>query len=302
MELRDIEYFAVVAEHRHLGRAAEALGLSTPALSKSLRRLEKSVRAKVVARTPKGVELTAAGSALLAQVRRLRLSLDDVTREIADLGAGRAGLVRIGANSRFAFDLVPAACALLLREAPRSTLKITLGEADAGVPAMLRGELDLYVAANLLAGHDDLIQVCLFEEDRYVFASARHRLAGKKEITLAELAQERWMVGPYGPQLDNLQRAFAKSGLPPPKIGAEINSMQFRRELLPSTDFLTLGPRRFFSGGAARSGLVELPVKGLSSRRSIGLCYRKDAYLSPLVWRFIEILKATAKELAVERK
>src|SRR5262245_48541919 len=128
MELRDVEYFAVVAEHRHLGRAAEKLGLSTPALSKSLRRLEKAVQAKVVARTPKGVELTAAGNALLAQVRRLRLSLDDVTREIADVSQGRTGHVRVGANALLGVDLIPRACSLLLAEAPAATLRIMLGE------------------------------------------------------------------------------------------------------------------------------------------------------------------------------
>ena len=65
MELRDIEYFTVVAEHGNLGRAAEALGLSQPALSKSLRRLEHEIGAKLVKRTPKGVELSAEGMALL---------------------------------------------------------------------------------------------------------------------------------------------------------------------------------------------------------------------------------------------
>jgi DNA-binding transcriptional LysR family regulator len=48
MELRDIEYFATVAQYGHLGRAAEALGLGQPALSKSLRRLESFANAKLV--------------------------------------------------------------------------------------------------------------------------------------------------------------------------------------------------------------------------------------------------------------
>ena len=67
MELRDIEYFTVVAQHGHLGRAAAALGLSQPALSKSLRRLESALQAKLVKRTTKGVELTLEGSTLLAR-------------------------------------------------------------------------------------------------------------------------------------------------------------------------------------------------------------------------------------------
>ena len=85
MELRDIEYFGVIAEHKHLGRAAEALGLSVPAVSKSLRRLEAATEAKLVRRTPKGVELTAEGAALLSHVRDLRVSVRDITRELADL-------------------------------------------------------------------------------------------------------------------------------------------------------------------------------------------------------------------------
>src|SRR5687767_28790 len=98
MDLRDIEYFAVLAEHGQLVRAAEALGLSQPALSLSLRRLEKSAQAKLVKRTPKGVELTAVGTALLSHVRRLRLARDDLAREVADLAQGRAGNLRIGAS------------------------------------------------------------------------------------------------------------------------------------------------------------------------------------------------------------
>ena len=75
MELRDIQYFAVVAEHGNVRRASEALGLSPGALSKSLRRLEESLKAKLVERTPKGVALTSVGAALLSQVQRLRVTM-----------------------------------------------------------------------------------------------------------------------------------------------------------------------------------------------------------------------------------
>src|SRR3970040_1683926 len=63
LKVRDIEYFAVVAQHGNVGRAAEALGLSQPALSKSLRRLEKSKQAKLVNPTSKGIGVTPVGSA-----------------------------------------------------------------------------------------------------------------------------------------------------------------------------------------------------------------------------------------------
>ena len=96
MELRDIEYFEEIAEQRHLGRAAERLGLSQPALSKSLRRLEEAMQVKLFDRNAKGLELTAEGSLLLARARDLRLSLRNVAREVSELSEGRAGHLRIG--------------------------------------------------------------------------------------------------------------------------------------------------------------------------------------------------------------
>jgi len=95
-----MEYFAAIADHGQVQLAAAALGLSQPALSKSLRRLEQAMKSKLLKRTPKGVELTAVGSALLARVRKLRLSVDDISREVADLSEGRAGHLRI-APARF---------------------------------------------------------------------------------------------------------------------------------------------------------------------------------------------------------
>src|ERR1019366_10202729 len=99
MELRDIEYFAVIAEHGHLGRAAAALGLSQPALSKSLQRLQNDLQVMLVKRTPHGVELTAEGAALQLRVRELRLSLQSVAREIKEVSKGLVGHLRIGAGT-----------------------------------------------------------------------------------------------------------------------------------------------------------------------------------------------------------
>ena len=124
--MRDIEYFAAIAEHGHLGRAAEALDLSQPALSKSLRRLEKVMQAKLVTRTSKGVELTAEGNELLSHVRPLRLSLQDVARKIRDLGQGYSGHPRLGSAPGAADYLLPRAFGTLLRDAPGVTVSVTV--------------------------------------------------------------------------------------------------------------------------------------------------------------------------------
>jgi DNA-binding transcriptional LysR family regulator len=118
MELRDIEYFAVLAEHGHFGRAAAALGISQPALSKSLQRLEGVLEVKLVQRPPKGVELTAEGTALRLRVDELRLSLKSVTREIKEIGAGLIGTLRIGVGGAVSEAFLALAFARLRQEAP----------------------------------------------------------------------------------------------------------------------------------------------------------------------------------------
>lgn len=301
-QLRDIEYFAAIAEHGQVQLAAEALGLSQPALSKSLRRLEQAMQAKLLTRTPKGVELTSVGSALLAQVHKLRLSLDDLNREIGDLSQGHAGRLRIGSGAGLALHLVPSSCAKLLREAPRVTLKISVGDTNPLLTGLRNGELDI-VAAPLGSRHEDLVQEHTHDDTWVIYASANHRLTKRKELTLADLARERWAVGAVNSATERLlSHAFESSGLPPPKIAVETTSLPVRHHLVAATDLLALGIRPTVRYAAARLGIVELRVKDLAITHRCGVVYRKDAYLSPAARRFIEILKATAKDIAKENR
>ena len=300
MELRDIEYFAVVAEHGHLGRAAEALGLSTPALSKCLRRLEQSLQAKLVKRTPKGVELTAEGSALLLHVRELRLSLQDVVREIADLSQGRVGHLLIGTGPTIAEDMLPPACTALLKDAPKLSLKISVSDNYWMLPALRNGELDIIVNYLPPMFPEGLVQEHLIYDEYVVCASADHRLASQEKVTLADLTGERWaLTEQLLTSQQSLRRAFQDRGLPPPRVAIETRSVRLKLRGVASSDLLDFTSRHVVQQAAKSYRLAVLPVKELEStfRRSVGVIYREGGYLSPAGRRFIEILKATAKEI-----
>lgn len=291
MELRDIEYFAVMAEHGNVRRASEALGLSPPALSKSLRRLEQSLQARVVKRTPKGIELTAVGSALLAQVKRIRVTLADVAREAADLSQGRAGHLRIGVGPAIA-ELLPAAYAALLEEAPRLTSLIEISDNDVMFPALRNGTLDLIVNAIPEYSMSGLTVEHLFDDDYVVCASARHRLAKSKRVPMSALANERWVLTtPNIPTQQLLERAFRDRGMPPPECAIEVRSARLRLQLVAVTDLLCFMSTKALRAVSRSLPVRELPVKELKLRRSIGVIYREDAYLSPSAHRLIGILK-----------
>jgi DNA-binding transcriptional LysR family regulator len=72
-----------------------------------------------VRRTPKGVELTDVGRALLLHVGRLKLAREDLAREISDLAHGQAGHLRVGTSPAIANNVLPDACSMLLKDATK---------------------------------------------------------------------------------------------------------------------------------------------------------------------------------------
>ena len=301
MELRDIEYFAAVAEHRHLGRAAEALGLSQSALSKSLRRLEEEMRAKLVRRTPKGVELTPEGSTLLSRVHRVRVSLDDIAREVADVSLGLAGQLRIAAGTGHAFHLLPAVCTALAKSAPHAILKIReMGYGDA-IAALRKGELDLAIQTTYEFPPPDLAQQRLYDDRYVVIAAAGHRLAAMKRVTLADLAKERWILPDRTFAMGrHVLEVFEKHGLPPPCIMVETGSPTLRLPVVAGSDLLGYSWGSIVRQARPQLRLVELDVPELASAFTASVIYRNDAYLSPVAKRLMEALKSAARNMTGE--
>ena len=298
MELRDIEYFSIIARHRHLGRAADETGLSQSALSKCLRRLEREVGAKLVRRTPKGVDLTAEGQTLLSHVHRLRTSLDDVLREVADVKRGLAGHIRIGVGAGYFYSVIPAACCALAKEAPKVSMRFRHTGPRESLHALRSGELDLAVRLMQPSVDSDIVQERLYDDRFVVVASDSHRLVGKRPLKLADLRDERWIVSaPTSAISRQFHSVFEKYGLPPPLVAVETDSPALRLAVVTNSELLGYTMASVARIAAPDPRFVELPVRELSAPFTIGVVFRKSAYLSPVALRFIEHLKAAAKHV-----
>jgi DNA-binding transcriptional LysR family regulator len=298
MELRDIEYFEEIAEQRHLGRAAERLGLTQPALSKSLQRLEHAMQVKLFARNAKGLELTAEGSLLLARARDLRLSLRNVAREVIDVSQGRAGHLRIGVGPVVPTALISTALARLFMEVPRVTARVMISDADEIVPALRKGELDLNINFMHATTPEGLRYVRLYEEEYVVCASKHHPLSSQSEVRLDELSNARWALSePVLPSQHKLRDEFEERGLPRPEVALESRSLSVRLQAVASSDLLAYTSRRmierFITAGHA---LTVLRVQELMWRRPVGAIHRNEPYLHAAARRFIDILKACSSD------
>ncbi len=289
MELRDVQYFAVLARHGNVRRASEALDLTPGALSKSLHRLEKELSTKLFDRTPKGVELTSVGAAMLARVQQLRSSFEDVAKEAADLAGGRRGHLRIG-TTPIESDYVAAAYSALLKEAPDVTLQLTAAENDSMISALAKGDLDVVFT---FAGSsvDEITQQIVMDDEHVVFASTSHPLAkGKRQISLSRLASERWVVpGRSSNLVQKLIRRFADEGFSAPRIAVETSSIRTRLQILATTDLVGITSRQTVARASRYFPVTPLRIPELTWPRPIAVLTRKNAYVPSAARRLIEL-------------
>ncbi len=298
MDFRDIEYFAVIAKHGNIARAAEVLDLSPPALSVGLRRLETAMQTKLFRRTPKGVEMTPTGTALFAQVTKLRLAREDVLREMADLTEGRTGFLRVGTGPGLSVHLLPAACAELLKQAPRVNLDVSVGDRTPLIDAICNGDLDIAITYLPSAAPKGLSQDHLCDDEFVVYCSPQNPLAKKKRVTLMDLAQAEWAMPSLHTDLMNmLTKMIQAHALPPPTIRIVSPSIPVRHHIIASSSLLGFSSRPVLRS-TPQYQYAGLRVQGLSYHRRTGVVYRAGGYLSPAGRRFVDILKKIAAPFA----
>jgi DNA-binding transcriptional LysR family regulator len=96
LDLRRLRYFIALAEELHFGRAADRLQVAQPPLSRLIGRIEADIGAQLIDRSRSQIRLTQAGKVLLARAREIIRQVDKATDEVAQLGSGKSGILRIG--------------------------------------------------------------------------------------------------------------------------------------------------------------------------------------------------------------
>lgn len=289
MDLRDLRYFEVIATLEHIGRASQQLHRTQPALTSCIRRLEEECGAPLFEKAGRGIRLTAAGKVLLKWAQRMRFDVEDARREIASIGQGLSGHVRIGIVPTAAQFLLPPVARQLLREAPEVTLRTVVGLIDALKPLLRAGELDLMVGTESPA-EDGFVSQVLAEDAIVVAASASHELL-RGQPTLKDLTAYRWALQPPGaPTRDWLDHTFDRKRLPRPRVQVESTMLLMLPTLIAETGLLSFISRHHLEGQPSGTRLKEIALKETTMRRRLVVTYRTNSYLSPAAARLVALL------------
>jgi DNA-binding transcriptional LysR family regulator len=198
-EMRQLRYFIAVAERLHFGRAAAALHISQPPLSRAIRSLEASLGVALFARTRRRVELTPEGARLLEEARRTLAQLQRVVLELRGMAAGEQGRLRIGFVSLADFGVLPGL--LKAYKAARPGVALALREmlSPEQAAALMAGELDFGLLLPPLP-ETAVLEHLVVQREYFVAAlPAQHRLAKERgRLAMSALAGESFVMVPRG--------------------------------------------------------------------------------------------------------
>ncbi len=197
MELRQLRYAVTLARELHFGRAAAREHVAQSAFSQQIQRLERELQVRLFDRSTHHVRLTDAGRVLTDGARRLLVDLDDLVAQTrAAAGEGAVAPLRLGCVGYAQWwPEVRAALAAFAAQAPEVDVRTTYGTVLDLVAGVREGTLDA-VVVNGQVPDETLDSVGLARMPVEVLLPAGHRLAGRAEIAVADLAGERLILWP----------------------------------------------------------------------------------------------------------
>ena len=303
MELRHLRYFLVVAEERHITRAAARLGLQQPPLSQQIHALERELGTKLFTRLPRGVELTPAGEGFLEEARAVLSGVERATVRARAAAMGQRGRISIGLTT--SASLHPGVTRTLRAYANSHaavSLDLHANSAAGLTEALLRAEVHVAIMRAAVARPVDLIFRELAREDMLIALPSDHRLVRRTAsganapIPLRALAGERLILvrrhaapGMYG----NVVDACHKAGFEP-LIVAEVEQMLISMNLVAAGVGISLVPASIRE--IRQEGIVYCPVSDAPSLVApLTLVYQRGE-ARPFVTDFIELSRNVAKD------
>lgn len=281
--------------------AASHIGVSQPAIYRSISELSDTIGVPLMVRRGKAVQPTAAAGRMLRFVRLARAELQAGLDELAGLRSEGAGRVVFGTLPVARAVLLPQVLARFARAHPNASVTVVEGPYAELLGHLREGSLDLVVGAmRTTVPSRDVRQIPLFVDDPVVVARAGHPLAGK-QFGFEELLDYPWVMAAAGaPLRDRWEHMFHDRGFHPPRLRVESGSVMIIRGLLLEDDWLTLMARDQFVVEKRAGLLCDLGSVAPRLRREIGATVRSDWYPTRMQGLFMDMLRAASAERAAD--
>ncbi|MEV5885965.1 LysR family transcriptional regulator [Streptomyces sp. NPDC052020] len=296
LNLERLRTLDALARHGSVSGAAEALHITTSAVSQQMSKLEREVGQQLLAKNGRGVRLTDAGRLLAEHAARI---LSQVALAQSDLEAHRGqvvGELRLSAFPTAARGLLPAALSALRAAHPALRLRSCELEPERGIAGVVRGDLDLAVVLDWynkpLPVPDGLVKAPVLDDPADVALPAGHRLAGRGEADLAEFAEDEWITWGEGEFCHEWLVFTLRSKGIEPIIGHRAAETHTQLALVAAGLGVCVAP--LLGRHPLPEGVVTVPLRQ-RVRRHVYVVWRADADRRPSIRAAVRALRAAGE-------
>jgi DNA-binding transcriptional LysR family regulator len=296
LEIRQLRQFLAVVEFGNLGRAAESLRITTPAISKSLANLEAELGVRLADRGARGVTPTVFGESLARHARAMLAEVQRASDDIALLQGAGQGRIAVGGTASAGSTLLVRAIAALAQDRPGLRIEVTGGRHQMLVEALRNGVLDVVVTGFGAGSPDPDLDERVLAEDAYaVVVRGDHALARRRKVLLGDLMDFPWVVASnIAEVVPGWARSFTDRGLAPPQPTIASDSYLLIKSILDEGDFLAVLPRDVIGAEEAANAFSFLEIDDVSWARRVRAVTRARGTRPPAVGFLLDTLTTLA--------
>jgi DNA-binding transcriptional LysR family regulator len=302
LDVRRMKVLREVAARGSFSAAAESLSFTQSAISQQIAALERETGATLLERSPRGVRLTDAGTALVSHADAILARLDDAEEELAALAGLRGGRLRLATFQSGGATLVPRAVKAFHDRHPAVELSMVEAEPDEAQELLRCGAVDLAVLYDFEPLPDSIsndFELAHLIDDRYEAVVARdHPLASKRGLRLADMGAEPWISSTLRCGCRAItDRACRDAGFEP-RVAFEADETMAAQAFVAAGVGVTILPRLALS--PLRAGVVARSLGRDAPMRRIWVARPGDGYRSPASEAMVQVLRDVAEEFRAE--
>ncbi len=274
---RSLAHFVAAFDQGNIRRAATVIGVTQPAITKSIQKLEAHVGTKLFDRTSEGIRPTPIAHTLRRHAKNILNEARFVETEISSLVEGHYGNVRFGVGLAWSLTVFPTLLGEFCSRFPQIDVEVETGVADHLMPRLVDGEIDFWLGSlHGIEETDDVITRKGGHSELRVYCRRSHPLADRVNVSASDMVDFSWATfvnDEIG--MEKFRQFFRERELRQPRMGLRLGSMVTMFRIAAQSDFLVLVADTIGTE-AKTQGLVELPTEGCIWRFPTGIAFRRN--------------------------
>lgn len=284
IDLLQLRYFQIVAKHQHLTKAAEALNITQPALSKMIAKLENNLGYELFDRKGRQIQLNKLGESYLRTVEHVFLYLKEGEKELAYLAEKQNNLISISVTIP---SILPELLGGFLKKNPSTRFRQHQASFERIKKQIELGEIDVGISTVPVKG-DNIEWLPILEEEILLAVPLSHPLANRKSIYLKEVENDPFIVMPLGYDFRDMTERFCREAGFYPNFAFEGDETGITHELVENGLGIALFPSKLSNKRVYDLQTSKLKIIEPHCSRTVGLVWHKKRPYTDIVKSFIQ--------------